>query len=146
MVNKILLAFTLAAAMPLSALTLEECPSTPGVEICDNGIDDDGNGFTDCSDFACVSDDMCEGNPLTCTDGDDNDGDGFIDCEDYSCSQNCETADLCGSSEATVETCSDGLDNDLDGFIDCDDFDCSRNTCDAVRALCADPGKGPEPQ
>lgn len=47
-------------------------------EICSNGIDDDGDGFTDCEDFDCT----CE----ICDNGIDDDGDGFVDGEDSDCS------------------------------------------------------------
>jgi hypothetical protein len=30
-----------------------------GVEICDNGIDDDGNGLIDCADYACINAPNC---------------------------------------------------------------------------------------
>lgn len=46
-------------------------------EICDNGLDDDNNGFTDCEDIECV----CE----ICDNGIDDDNDGFIDSEDADC-------------------------------------------------------------
>jgi gliding motility-associated-like protein len=34
---------------------------TFGQEVCNNGIDDDGNGFIDCYDNTCVTDAICEG-------------------------------------------------------------------------------------
>ena len=52
-------------------LIVESYPGTPGVttvtlstgtttpEICDNGIDDDGNGLIDCQDLACVNAPNC---------------------------------------------------------------------------------------
>ncbi|WP_203257408.1 S8/S53 family peptidase [Hyunsoonleella ulvae] len=46
-------------------------------EICNNGIDDDNDGFTDCTDNDCV----CE----ICDNGIDDDGDGFLDDEDDDC-------------------------------------------------------------
>lgn len=137
MLNKLALPLGLLLMMPLSAVTLDDgCQPPAASEVCDNGIDDDENGFADCDDFACTTDPACEGNLDTCSDGLDNDGDQYTDCEDFDCLQNCTTATLCGAAEATVAACSDGVDNDLDGFTDCDDFDCSRNVCDAVRALC----------
>lgn len=55
----------------------------PGAkEICNDGIDNDGNGFTDCEDFNCENSSMIECN---CGDGKDNDGDGFTDCDDNDC-------------------------------------------------------------
>ncbi|HPF97240.1 MAG TPA: hypothetical protein PLZ00_07470, partial [Mangrovimonas sp.] len=76
-------------------LTFNSCKddddnSTP-VEICNDGLDNDGDGFTDCEDNDC----NCE----ICDDGLDNDGDGFIDCEDVDCD--------CPETE-----CGDGVDND----------------------------------
>lgn len=55
----------------------------PKVEICNNGIDDDGDGFIDCEDFDCENSPDC----LTeiCDNGIDDDGDGFIDCDDFDC-------------------------------------------------------------
>jgi hypothetical protein len=46
-------------------------------EICNNGMDDDNDGFTDCEDNDCV----CE----VCDNGIDDDGDGFTDGEDNDC-------------------------------------------------------------
>jgi hypothetical protein len=51
-------------------------------EICDDGIDNDGDGYTDCADFDCGDLEECQEN---CSDGLDNDGDGYTDCEDYDC-------------------------------------------------------------
>ncbi len=47
-------------------------------EICNNGVDDDNDGFTDCTDNDCT----CE----ICDNGMDDDGDGFTDEEDSDCS------------------------------------------------------------
>jgi len=91
-------------------------------EICDNEIDDDGNGFTDCDDWACAGNVACpakaENDDTLCADGLDNDEDGLIDCADPSCS---------GHPHVTVCTetnCTDGIDNDGDTHIDCADWDC----------------------
>ena len=56
----------------------------PGETVCDDGIDDDGNGYTDCEDFACADDEACAED---CTDGIDNDGDGYTDCDDFYCDE-----------------------------------------------------------
>ncbi len=62
------------------------CPDIGGGKetICDDGIDNDGDGDIDCDDRDCRRDPACseEGN---CTDGIDNDGDGDIDCDDRDC-------------------------------------------------------------
>jgi hypothetical protein len=84
-------------------------------EICDNGIDDDGDGLHDCFDedcqdaLGCVAED--------CDNGFDDDGDGFIDCEDPSCA----------SSPACMggEICNNGVDDDGDGMVDCQDPKCA---------------------
>ncbi len=41
-----------------TTVTLSTSPSSK-VEICDNGVDDDGNGLTDCADLACKNDPSC---------------------------------------------------------------------------------------
>ncbi|MBC8884453.1 hypothetical protein H9X57_16970 [Flavobacterium piscinae] len=53
------------------------------VEICNDGIDNDNDGFTDCDDNDCVSDPSCT--VEICNDGIDNDNDGFVDCNDNDC-------------------------------------------------------------
>ena len=55
----------------------------PGAsEICNDGLDNDGDGFTDCGDFDCSNTTLKECN---CSDGLDNDADGFSDCNDSDC-------------------------------------------------------------
>ncbi len=51
-------------------------------EICDDGIDNDGDGLTDCNDPDCNSN--CA-NIEICDDGIDNDADGLTDCADPDC-------------------------------------------------------------
>ena len=82
---------------------------------CDDGLDNDRDGFTDARDPDCFG----SGNEVEvhCSDGLDDDGDGRIDCDDSDC--------LGRSNCADVEDCDDGLDNDRDGLIDCDDPGCS---------------------
>jgi len=55
-------------------------------EICDNGIDDDGDTLVDCADPYCAGDPAC----LTpgaeiCDNGIDDDGDTLVDCADPDC-------------------------------------------------------------
>lgn len=85
------------------------------VEICNDSIDNDGDGFIDCEDSNCSTSTSCE---EICNDGIDNDGDGFIDCEDLECE---------AFIDCLIERCIDGVDNDGDGLIDCDDPDCNAN-------------------
>ncbi len=59
----------------------------PGeTEVCNDGIDNDGDGLTDCQDTQdCSGDPNCSAPPAgpeICNDGIDNDGDGLIDCLD----------------------------------------------------------------
>lgn len=102
------------------------------VEICTDGVDNDGNGSTDCDDPACVNSASCPvSTPEICDDGIDNDGNGLTDCEDLPCigTGSCESP--------VVEICNDGFDNNGDGLLDCDDPLCSTtNYC--LPELCSD--------
>jgi len=53
-------------------------------EICDDGIDNDGDGLLDCEDGDCVYNGACVGE-TACDDGLDNDADGRTDCMDDDC-------------------------------------------------------------
>jgi len=86
---------------------------SPDPEICDNGIDDNGNGLVDCDDPYCFAFPACI--IEICDDGIDNNGNGLIDCEDPAC----EDALIC-----QPEICNDGIDNNGNGFIDCRDLQC----------------------
>lgn len=95
-------------------------------EICDDHIDNDGNGFTDCADFACVGSTACptkmENDNTLCANHIDDDDDGLIDCQDPSCS---------GHPNVTVCTetnCTDNIDNNENGYTDCADWDCSNDS------------------
>jgi hypothetical protein len=61
------------------------CPSGDP-EICDDGIDNDGDGDIDCADADCSGDPACGGgcdpSPEICDDDIDNDCDGKVDCAD----------------------------------------------------------------
>lgn len=60
-------------------------------EICDNGIDDDGDTVYDCGDADCFDDPICapdgqpENSDKRCSDWIDNDSDGHLDCDDSDC-------------------------------------------------------------
>ncbi len=106
------------------------CGHTPGavncadsliITACDDGIDNDGDGWIDLDDPGCpnaADDDESLVGPDECGDQADNDGDGLIDGLDPNC------ADPTGDSESA--TCSDGADNDGDGWTAPDDPDCAR--------------------
>jgi hypothetical protein len=81
--------------------------------LCDDGVDNDRNGDTDCLDLACSGTAACV--EAECSDRIDNDGDGRTDCAD----------DDCDLQAACIETlCDDRADNDGDGLVDCADDDC----------------------
>ena len=82
-------------------------------EICDNDIDDDGDSFIDCDDFDCEFDPACIDE--ICNNDIDDDGDSFIDCDDFECTNDPNCID---------EICNNDIDDDGDSFIDCDDFEC----------------------
>jgi hypothetical protein len=91
-------------------------------EICDNGIDDDGDVYADCADTDCATQSRCNCNAPTkarpefgvaaCTDGIDNDCDGLID-----------RADIvdCRAVNYPTEFCN-GIDDNGNNIID--DFAC----------------------
>jgi len=84
-------------------------PTCP--ELCDDGLDNDVDGFTDCDDQDCSSFPACLG-PELCTDGVDNDEDGRVDCDDIDCvnDTSCRGVDTC-------MTCHNGGDNYTGGGI-----------------------------
>jgi len=94
---------------------------------CDNGLDDDGDGFVDEEDPDCGLYDT-EFTP-ECADGEDNDGDQLTDSEDPGCQLGGNIFSL-GESSATTE-CQDGDDNDLDLYEDLDDPNCESPTDDS---------------
>jgi outer membrane protein assembly factor BamB len=96
-------------------------PGTRGCGACDNGIDDDHDGYTDYPDDpGCTSpDDPSEKSvDIACDDGIDNDGDGKIDMLDPGCASPAQTTE-------TTE-CDDGIDNDGNGLVDFADPKCTR--------------------
>lgn len=96
---------TLSLALLLSAGSLTACSGGNDLEICDDNIDNDGDGLLDAADDDCP-------NPEVCDSGADDDGDGAIDCAD----PDCLTATPC-----IAEICDDEIDNNGDGLTDCAD-------------------------
>ena len=90
-------------------------------EICDDGIDNDCDGWMDdCNDPDCATDPACTGggpctSPIDCDDGDPCTAD---ECIGGTCVYTPIAG--CGSSEL----CNNGIDDDGDMLIDCDDPDC----------------------
>jgi hypothetical protein len=91
--------------------------SCGGTERCDNGSDDDGDGFADCADQDCAAE--CAED---CDNDADDDADGLVDCADPDC-------DPC-TTPFPPEDCLNGVDDDGDQNADCVDLDC-RTVCDA---------------
>ncbi|MCP4090605.1 MAG: hypothetical protein GY746_12580, partial [Gammaproteobacteria bacterium] len=90
-------------------------------EICDDGIDNDGDGLIDCEDDDCYL--------VANTSGTDNDGDGIDD--------NCDLDDDNDGILDTVE--GDGLaDNDADGLSDHLDLDSDNDGCTDANEAYAD--------
>jgi hypothetical protein len=92
-------------------------------EICDDGLDNDGDHYVDCADPGCAAFGPCrscakgaapspEFGTGACTDGIDNDCDGALDCADEDCS----------ASDFYTTECCNGLDENGNGFPD--DFNC----------------------
>lgn len=95
----------------------------PAVEICGDGLDNDGDGYADCADSECATVPGCQGcnaggipmpelGVSACTDGLDNDCDGLVDCEDPDCS----------ASQDNSTECCNGMDQNGNGIPD--DFNC----------------------
>lgn len=84
---------TLLDGLSLIDFMTENCmPPPPPPEICDNGIDDDNNGLTDCDDPACSGFPGCD--PIEiCNNGIDDDGDGLVDQADI---EDCPCEAACG--------------------------------------------------
>ena len=96
----------------------------PCSELCNDGIDNDDDGDTDCQDSECSTHSACT--PVeNCSDGIDNDGDELVDCDDDDCPEPCR------------EDCTGGQDNDGDGLVDCDDPSCARDRA-CLREICGD--------
>ncbi|HPB98627.1 MAG: hypothetical protein BWY17_02298 [Deltaproteobacteria bacterium ADurb.Bin207] len=113
----------------------------PVKEVCDNRVDDDGDGAVDCDDDDCLKDPSCMisaeyAAPFeveVCDNQVDDDGDGAVDCDD----DDCLTEPMCMNSAEyaapfEVEVCDNQVDDDGDGAVDCDDDDCLGSpTCGA---------------
>jgi len=79
-------------------------------EICDSGIDEDGDGLTDCEDPDCSSFWACtpNGEYELCNSGLDDDGDGLTDCEDPDCQRSKFCADDGGGGACDCSTVKGG--------------------------------------
>ena len=103
---QVIILFAVAPAAAACAMGMDEITTT--LEVCGDGIDNDGDGNTDCWDPDCGFQGAVE---MSCADGMDNDCDGNTDVWDSDCPE-------------STEICDDGMDNDGDGDMDCWDADC----------------------
>ena len=73
-----------------------------GENICDDQIDNDGDGKVDCRDADCEGQAGLEGTcpESTCWDGIDNDNNGFADCADQE--SDCSDSDCLGADQGTI--------------------------------------------
>lgn len=124
---KLAAAMTLLCLLAYAAGSPAQTTSENTPQACKDGVDNDGDGFTDCDDQDCGALVFCqeqpeepppeetptapaqENTPQACQDGADNDGDGFADCEDQDCSmfvfcQEEGTAGGTGTTAATTTT------------------------------------------
>ncbi|MSP16457.1 MAG: hypothetical protein EXR73_07590 [Myxococcales bacterium] len=113
-----------APSTPDAAASTPDADTTPDATaletVCDDGLDDDGDGAVDCADYDCDRLAGCEhGFESTCDDGIDNDADLLADCTDAECDA------VAGCELGLERSCGDGVDNDADGATDCDDADCT---------------------
>ncbi len=80
---------------------------------CNNGLDDDGDGFPDCDDPDCYNSNACI--VEICNNGIDDDLDGWADCDDTEC----QYLEFCN------EICDNGIDDNGNGLADGEDAQCS---------------------
>ncbi len=104
-------------------------------EICNDGVDNDGDGATDCDDSECAGAFSCDVDVEVCDNSVDDDGDAAVDCDDADCAAD----PACAGS---VEVCNDTVDNDGDSAIDCDDSDCAADPACTGGACLADADYG----
>ncbi len=115
-------------AYDIQPIFYEVCGCAPPnnffMEVCDNGIDDDGDGLVDCEDPDCCNSSNCNCSEI-CSNGLDDDGDGLVDCNDPDC---------CGVGSCTCEeNCGNGIDDDGDGLVDENDPNCFGLTSPCMR-------------
>ncbi len=68
-------------------LSLSQFECFDCTEICDNPLDNDGDGLIGCADPECASGLECSSPIEDCSDAVDNDGDGGVDCIDPDCAR-----------------------------------------------------------
>jgi FG-GAP repeat len=94
------------------ALSLALASCGRGESKCDDGADNDNDGWADCADQDCAA--TCG---EVCDNLIDDNGDGNIDCIDPLCEGSCGDGPV-------DEDCRNGVDDDHDRLVDCGDDDC----------------------
>ncbi|MSR86442.1 hypothetical protein EXS74_03540, partial [Candidatus Woesearchaeota archaeon] len=112
---------------------------------CNDGLDNDGDGFTDDGSDPQCSTSADKSELYACSDGIDNgDQDGLIDygsasTNDDECSCDADNYENnANSEEVDCEVCTDSSDNDYDGLTDCDDSDCATDSACTGESACSD--------
>ena len=109
------------------------------IEICDNKLDDDGNGKIDCEDAACAKGKQCGGTAEICNNQKDDNGNGLTDCADPDCLLDSDCQSQPGTDD-DGEDCANGKDDNKDGLADCDDSLCMTDSACITTEIC-DNGK-----
>ena len=94
--------------------------------LCSDGVDNDGNGFSDCNDFSCCKKGVPGPGITVCAAGTCI-GPGKTSADGGTVKDAGTTGDMAGTKgpkETTDVLCSDGIDNDGNGYTDCNDFSC----------------------
>ena len=102
-------------------------PAETTESICNDQLDNDGDGLIDCNDSDCAKAAVCQGVkygvPLDASTDVDAEAAQEAAAEDVS-EDVAEDVSLDVVQEAAAEICNDNFDNDGDGLIDCADLDC----------------------
>jgi hypothetical protein len=103
----------------------------PSAEVCNDGLDDDCNGLTDCADPACASYPTCctAGATKSCYTGPSGtEGVGACKGGTETCGAGTGWGSCSGEVLPSTEICNDGIDNNCNGLTDCADSACGTST------------------
>ena len=105
-------------------------------EVCNNKIDDTGNGKVDCADPTCADDPACATKPEKpaveiCDNKQDDTGNGLVDCADPTCAN--DPACATKPEKPAVEICNNKIDDTGNGLIDCADPTCAADPACATK-------------